>query len=121
MAEVRWTPQAADDLEAICLFIARDAPPVAAAFADRVLRATDQLAPFAHLGRIVPELGIENIREIIVGAYRVVYRIGDEDVQILTVHHGARLLDTRKTEGDPSNEGPANDGQKRATPERPNR
>ena len=96
MAEVRWSPQAADDLEAICLFIARDAPQVAAAFADRVLHATDQLAHFARLGRTVPEFGIENIREIIVGSYRVIYRIRGEDVQILTVHHGARLLDTRK-------------------------
>jgi plasmid stabilization system protein ParE len=33
MAQVRWTPQAVDDLEAICLFIARDAPSVAAVFA----------------------------------------------------------------------------------------
>jgi plasmid stabilization system protein ParE len=96
MAEVRWSPQAADDLEAICLFIARDAPQVAAAFADRVLRATDQLAYFARLGRTVPEFGIENVREIVVGSYRVIYRIRGEDVQILTVHHGGRLLDTRK-------------------------
>ncbi len=100
MAEVRWTPQAADDLDAICLFIARDAPPVAAAFAGRVLRATDQLAHFPRLGRAVPELGIQNILEIIVGSYRVVYRVRDEEVQILTVHHGARLLDTKKIEGD---------------------
>jgi len=100
MAEVRWTPQAADDLEAICLFIARDAPQVAAAFADRVLRATDQLSHLLRLGRIVPELGAENIREIIVGSYRVIYRIRNGEVQILTVHHGARLLDTRKIEGD---------------------
>ena len=104
MAEVKWTPQAADDLEAICLFIARDAPQVAAAFAFRVLRATDQLAQFVRLGRVVPEWGIENIREIIVGSYRVIYRIRDEDAQILTVHHGARLLDARKIEGMP-NEG----------------
>ena len=75
MAEVRWTPQAADDLELICVFIARDAPQVAAAFADRVLRTTDQLAHFTRLGKIVPELGIENLREVVVGSYRVIYRI----------------------------------------------
>jgi len=44
MAQVRWAPQAADDLEAICLFIARDAPGMAAVFADRVIRATERLA-----------------------------------------------------------------------------
>ena len=93
MDQVRWTPQAADDLEAICLFIARDAPQVAAAFADRVLRATDRLANFPRLGRVVPELGIENIKEIVVSSYRVIYRIRQEEVHLLTVHHGARLLD----------------------------
>jgi len=70
MAEVSWTSQAADDLEAIRLFIARDAPQVAAVFADRVLRATHQLEHFPRLGRTVPEFGMENIREIIVGTSR---------------------------------------------------
>src|SRR5437763_681967 len=53
MAEVRWTPQAADDLEAICQFIGRDAPQVAAAFADRVLHTTDRLAVFPGFGSIM--------------------------------------------------------------------
>jgi plasmid stabilization system protein ParE len=68
MGQVRWTPQAADDLEAICLFIARDSAQLAAVFADRALRATDRLASYPRMGRVVPELGIEEIREIIVGS-----------------------------------------------------
>jgi toxin ParE1/3/4 len=96
MAEVRWTPQAADDLEAICLFIARDAPQVAAAFADRVLRATDRLASHPGLGRAVPELGVQHIKEIIVGSYRVIYRVRADEVHLVTIHHGARLLDITK-------------------------
>lgn len=96
MAQVRWTPQAADDLEAICLFIARDAPQLAAIFADRVLRANDQLARHPRLGRVLPELGIDNIREIIVSS--VIYRIRQDEVHLLTVHHGARLLDPAKIE-----------------------
>ena len=99
MAGVTWTSQPPDDLEAICLFIARDAPQVAAVFADRVLRATDQLEHFPRLGRIIPEFGMENIREIIVGNYRLIYRIRDQDVQILTVHHGTRLLGATRIEG----------------------
>jgi len=98
MGQVRWTPQAADDLEAICLFIARDAPQVAATFADRVIRATDRLASFPRMGRVVPEFGIENIRELIVGSYRVIYRVREDEVHLLTVHHGARPLDSAKVE-----------------------
>lgn len=33
------------------------------------------------------------IREILLGNYRIVYRISGEVVEILTVYHGARLLD----------------------------
>ena len=66
---------------------------MAAAFADRVLRATDRLANLPRLGRVVPALGIKNIREIVVSGCRVIYRIRQEEVQLLTVHHGARLLD----------------------------
>jgi toxin ParE1/3/4 len=99
MAQVRWTPQAADDLEAICLFIARDSAQLAAMFADRVLRATDRLARYPRLGRVVPELGIDNIREIIVGSYRAIYRIQQDGIQLLTLHHGARTLDITKIEG----------------------
>ena len=93
MAQVRWTPQAYEDLEAICLFIARDSPQMAATFADRVVRGTDRLGSFPRLGRVVPELGTADIREILVGSYRIVYRIKDEQVQLLTIRHGARLLD----------------------------
>jgi plasmid stabilization system protein ParE len=86
--------QAADYLEAVCLFIARDSPQLAAAFADRVLHATDRLARFPRSRRIVPELGIGTIRELIVSSYRIIYRIQQENVHLLTVHHGARPLDT---------------------------
>ena len=101
MAQVRWTPQAADDLEAICLFIARDSAQLAATFADRILRATDRLASYPRLGRIVPELGIESIRELIVGSYRVIYRVRQDQAHLLTLHHGARPLDTTKIDAGP--------------------
>ena len=98
MAQVRWTPQALDDLDAICLFIARDAPQIAAVFADRAFRATDRLADYPRSGRIVTELDVEHIREIILGSYRLIYRIREDQVQVVTVHHGARLLDVGKIE-----------------------
>jgi len=100
MDRVSWTPQAADDLEAICLFIARDTPQIAATFADRVVTAADRLETHPRLGRVVPEFGIEDIREILVGSYRVIYRVREDEVHILTVHHGARLLDASNVPAD---------------------
>ncbi len=92
MAKVTWTQQALEDLEAVCIFIARDAPLYAELFAGQVLRATDRLEDFPLSGRVVPEIGQENIREIILGNYRIIYRVLPEEVEILTIYHGARVL-----------------------------
>jgi toxin ParE1/3/4 len=102
MAEVRWTPQALDDLEAICLFIARDSPAMASIFAQRAFAATDRLADFALSGRSVPEFNNPSVREVVIGSYRLIYRIVSGDAQILTIHHGARLLDESAIKGSSS-------------------
>ena len=47
------------------------------------------------MGRAVPEFNDEVIREVIVGNYRVIYRVRADAVEILTVFHGARLLDVK--------------------------
>lgn len=93
MARISWTPQALDDIESICEFIARDAPRYGQVFASRVFNAVEKLQTFPLSGRAVPEIAQDDIREIILGNYRIIYRIIGEEVQILTVHHSARLLD----------------------------
>jgi addiction module RelE/StbE family toxin len=93
MARITWTPQALDDVEAICRFIGSDAPRYAHLFANQVFKAVERLKTFPRSGRIVLEIDQENVREIILGNYRIIYRILNEDVQILTVYHSARLLD----------------------------
>ncbi len=40
-----------------------------------------------------PEINDPEIREILFGSYRIVYRVKGELVEILTIYHGARLLD----------------------------
>jgi addiction module RelE/StbE family toxin len=92
LATLRWTEQALADLEAACLYIARDAPMVARAFAVRVFESTDRLESFPLSGRVVPELGRDDLREVIVQSYRVIYQVELDQVVVLTVHHGARLL-----------------------------
>lgn len=93
MAELKWTLQAADDLEAISDFIAADSPHYARLFAMDVMAAVERLASFPYSGRIVPELGDPVVREILLGNYRIVYRVAGDVAEILTVYHGARLLD----------------------------
>jgi len=96
MAQVRWTPQAAGDLDAIAEFIAADSPHYAALFVIRVLETAERLGEFPSSGRVVPEIGDAAVREIILGNYRLVYRLRGETAEILTVYHGARLLDPER-------------------------
>ncbi|MDY0355855.1 MAG: type II toxin-antitoxin system RelE/ParE family toxin [Sedimentisphaerales bacterium] len=88
-----WTPQAADDLDSIAGFIAQNSPHYAAVFVMDVLQTADRLVDFPQSGRIVPEVNDPVIREIVIGSYRVIYRLRGDFAEILTVHHGARLLD----------------------------
>ena len=57
MAQISWTPQAADDLEAISNFISQDSIHYANLFVIDVLTAIERLQPFPMLGPTVPEAG----------------------------------------------------------------
>lgn len=93
MAEVIWSPQAASDLEAICEFIAKDSERYAALFAQRIVDLADSLACFPRSGRVLAGEGTPDLRQRIVGVYRLVYRIRGDDVEIVSIVHGARHVD----------------------------
>jgi plasmid stabilization system protein ParE len=58
-----------------------------------IVGAVERLKTFPESGRVVPELSDPLYRELIMGSYRIVYRLRPgESVEILTVFHGARLL-----------------------------
>jgi len=90
--EVRWTPQAADDLQAIHDFIARDSPRYARAEVERILAALDQLEVFPDSGRIVPEYHRQDIRELVEPPYRLVYRRQPESVIVLMIFRASRKI-----------------------------
>jgi toxin ParE1/3/4 len=88
---IRWTRRARGDLAAIKSYIAEDSPIYSDLVITRIIAATDRLARFPKSGRVVPEVGIEEIREVIHRPYRIVYRlVGEDQIHILTVHHSAR-------------------------------
>lgn len=89
---LRWTLQAAADLAAIRDFIGRDSPTYARQIAEDLYEAAAGVRAFPDIGRIVPERGDPGIREILRPPYRIIYRRGAEIVEILTIHHSARLL-----------------------------
>ena len=92
MTRVVWTRQAVEDVEAIRAYVARDSERYAALLAERVVIAIGRLELFPRSGRMVPEAGDDSLREVILGDYRLVYRLRAEYVEVVTIYHAARLL-----------------------------
>ncbi len=92
MTPILWTPQAIEDLEAIRAYVARDSEHYATLLVERLFAAVDHLTAFPQAGRIVPEFQRPELRETILGSYRIVYRVHATRLEVLTVFHGARLF-----------------------------
>lgn len=93
MAQVRWTSQAVEDIGSIAEFISQDSTHYASLFVSDILAAAERLERFPKIGRVVPEFNDSSIREIILGDYRIVYRLKNDVAVILTVFHGGKLFD----------------------------
>ena len=65
-------------------------------FAVKIIEAIQKLISFPKMGRIVPEIEKSNIRELIYKSYRIIYRINDEIIEIVSVFHGSRNFDKNK-------------------------
>ena len=91
--EVKWSPEATEDLESIAEYIARDSEYYARAVVTEILTVSRSLAEFPGIGRIVPEIGDEHIRERFIYSYRLVYPLEPERILIVAVIHGKRLLE----------------------------
>ena len=99
MVRINWTFQANDDLKAIAKYISKDSKRYAKFQVIRLKNRTRVLKIQIRLGKIVPEISKENIRELIEGSYRIIYKIvEDNQIDILTIHHSARDLTRRKIE-----------------------
>lgn len=88
-----WSREARENLVDIEEFIARDSPERAAKFVDALIDHAELILPDnPHSGRVVPEIGNPDIRELIYRGYRIVYRIRGDVLALLTVFEGHRLL-----------------------------
>lgn len=87
---VIWTRPANADLKAIHDFIALDSKYYAKTVTTDIIRKTDILNEFPKIGRAVPETDDENIREVFVYSYRIIYEIRTDIIYILAIIHGKR-------------------------------
>ena len=87
-----WTDRARRDLLDIGRYIARDNPRAARAWVERLRQRARKAAETPWAGRVVPERAEKEVREVIVRNYRIVYRVFQDAIHVLTVFEGHRLF-----------------------------
>lgn len=96
MVQIQWLREAKHDLKAIYDYISHDSGKYAQRQIERVKEKTEILKRQPQAGKVVEEMNQPDIRELVEGNYRIVYRIiSQHRIHILMVHHGARDLNQR--------------------------
>lgn len=90
--KIVWSYEAAADIEALANYISRDSAFYAAAFVHETLDVGRSLNELSERGRVVPEFGDQNIREVFVRDYRLIYSIEESRIVLLGLVHGKRDL-----------------------------
>ena len=90
--KLRWSRQAQQDLLEIGRYIAKDNRAAARRWVERLRQRARQAAEHPQAGRIVPEHSRPELREVLLRSYRIVYTVGDDAVEVLTIFEGHRLF-----------------------------
>ncbi len=90
--KITWSPLAVEQVRDIASYIALDKPAVAVQWADQIFDSVEILLDFPKSGRIVPEINRKEIRELIQGSYRIIYKIKPKEILVLVVQSGRQQL-----------------------------
>lgn len=85
-----WSRPAREDLRHIHQYIAHDSPRYATRVIQDIVGKVEGLKELPRLGRVVPEIGEENIRELGMYSYRIMYELTGDTVYIHGVIHRRR-------------------------------
>ncbi len=90
--KVVWSPLALERVVEIAEFIARDRPGAAAEWVEAIFASVDRLKRFPQSGRSVAESQRPDLREVVHGDHRVIYRVEPGHLVVLTVRHARQDL-----------------------------
>ena len=90
MGEVVWTEAALDDVQEIVRFVSKNSPGYAAQLGARFGDATRILRDEPRTGWQLPELDVDEVRELLVRPYRLVYVIREHTCHVAAVLHASR-------------------------------
>lgn len=92
MRALRWTEHAIAQLAAVAEYVSLSSPVYAEHFVERIAGRLEQAREFPESGRVVPEFGRAELRELIEWPYRLVYRVHADAIEVLSVLHGRQEL-----------------------------
>jgi addiction module RelE/StbE family toxin len=90
---VIWTPRAHADLKAIHDHIAKDAPQNAKKITREMVQKAHLLMEVPQIGRKLPEVNDDDLREISLHPWRIIYHLRQGKIFVVTVVHKRRQLD----------------------------
>ncbi|MDO8550628.1 MAG: type II toxin-antitoxin system RelE/ParE family toxin [Ignavibacteria bacterium] len=90
--KILWSPLAVERLENIFEYIAKENNSAAHKMAERIFKKVETLSKYPDRGRKVPESNREEIREVFIGEYRIIYRVETKGVLILSIRNFKQLL-----------------------------
>ncbi len=94
MVQVEWTKKALSDLHEVYEFIAKDSLRYAQLQVEKIQEVVLNLTKFPASGRKVPEFTGLPYREVLLGNYRIIYRITDakDCIIVMAILHGRQLI-----------------------------
>jgi plasmid stabilization system protein ParE len=90
--KIIWSPLSLERVEEIASYIAKDNLTAAARWIEAIFNKTEKIGKLPLSGRVVPEMNKQEIREILYGNYRIIYRRDQKLLFVLTVRHCKQLL-----------------------------
>ena len=90
--KIQWSPLAIERMTEIAEYIALDSPIAANKWVNEIFDSAEKLLDFPEIGRAVPELRDQTIRELLKGNYRIIYKTEICIISVLTIRHGRQIL-----------------------------
>ena len=92
--KIIWTQRAVKNLQSIYDYIYEESPFQAQRVTDGIIDCVESLLIFPNMGGKVAEVPGQDIRQLVKFSYRIIYRVKEEKIQILTVIHGRQDFKT---------------------------
>jgi len=89
MVKIIWSNHFFQKTTEICDYISIESPEYASKFLTLLETNINNLEKFPKMGRIVPERNIDDLRELILGNYRIIYHLcmDNENIELITIIH----------------------------------